>query len=249
MDTGQKNLLRDEFAEVPAAAMPSLSNVCYHLCMNGAYHLIIWVYVQVTNMARQMVVNYGFSDIGPWSLLDPSAQSGDMIMRMMARNGTSESLQRRIDEAVKKIATEAYEVALTHIRCANPWQVLHLNDASTHVSSAAHVWDMCTPCAPPFAASSSGYVYSPVGVALKLLQGLHETPGTTFGCGHTMEQHVDPACVVLHRNNREAIDKIVELLQERETIDGKEFRDILGQYTQIPEANNPAEKTAETVLA
>lgn len=69
-------------------------------------------------MARQMVVNYGFSDIGPWSLLDPSAQSGDMIMRMMARNGTSESLQRRIDEAVKKIATEAYEVALTHIRCA-----------------------------------------------------------------------------------------------------------------------------------
>ena len=67
-------------------------------------------------MARQMVVNYGFSDIGPWSLLDQNAQSGDMIMRMMARNGTSESLQRRIDEAVKKIAAEAYEVALGHIR-------------------------------------------------------------------------------------------------------------------------------------
>jgi cell division protease FtsH len=72
--------------------------------------------LQVTNMARQMVVNYGFSDIGPWSLLDPSAQSGDMIMRMMARNGTSESLQRKIDEAVKKIATEAYDMALKHIR-------------------------------------------------------------------------------------------------------------------------------------
>jgi cell division protease FtsH len=72
--------------------------------------------LQVTNMARQMVVNYGFSDIGPWSLLDPSAQSGDMIMRMMARNGTSESLQRRIDDAVKKIAAEAYETALMHIR-------------------------------------------------------------------------------------------------------------------------------------
>ena len=41
---------------------------------------------QVSNMARQMVINYGMSDIGPWSLLDPSAQSGDMIMRMMARN-------------------------------------------------------------------------------------------------------------------------------------------------------------------
>ena len=67
-------------------------------------------------MARQMVVNYGFSDIGPWSLLDPSAQSQDMIMRMMAKNSTSESLQMKIDEAVKKIADEAYEVALRHIR-------------------------------------------------------------------------------------------------------------------------------------
>ena len=72
--------------------------------------------VQVTSMARQMVVNYGFSDIGPWSLLDPSAQSQDMIMRMMAKNSTSESLQRKIDEAVKKIADEAYETALKHIR-------------------------------------------------------------------------------------------------------------------------------------
>jgi len=73
---------------------------------------------QVTQMARQMVVNYGFSDIGPWSLLDQNAQSGDMIMRMMARNSTSESLQRKIDVAVKKIASEAYEVALNHIRRA-----------------------------------------------------------------------------------------------------------------------------------
>ena len=72
----------------------------------------------MTQMARQMVVNYGFSDIGPWSLLDQNAQSGDMIMRMMARNSTSESLQRKIDNAVKKIAGEAYEVALGHIRCA-----------------------------------------------------------------------------------------------------------------------------------
>jgi cell division protease FtsH len=57
--------------------------------------------LQVTSMARQMVVNYGFSDIGPWSLQDPSAQSGDMIMRMMARNSISESLQKRIDDAVR----------------------------------------------------------------------------------------------------------------------------------------------------
>lgn len=73
-------------------------------------------------MARQMVINYGMSDIGPWSLLDPSAQSGDVVMRMMARNSMSENLQQRIDEAVKEIATEAYTVALKHIkdnRCAS----------------------------------------------------------------------------------------------------------------------------------
>jgi cell division protease FtsH len=48
---------------------------------------------QVTQLAKQMVINYGFSDIGPWSLMDPSGQSGDMIMRMMARNSMSEALQ------------------------------------------------------------------------------------------------------------------------------------------------------------
>jgi hypothetical protein len=63
-----------------------------------------------------MVINYGMSDIGPWSLLDPSAQSGDVVMRMMARNSMSENLQQRIDDAVKRIAEDAYEVALRHIR-------------------------------------------------------------------------------------------------------------------------------------
>ena len=67
-------------------------------------------------MARAMVVNYGFSDIGPWSLQDPSAGSQDMIMRMMARNSMSENLQRKIDVAVRDIAAEAYESALKHIR-------------------------------------------------------------------------------------------------------------------------------------
>jgi len=109
---------------------------------------------QVTNMARQMVINYGFSDIGPWSLLDQNAQSGDMIMRMMARNSVSESLQQKIDEAVRKIADECYDTALSHIR-----------------------------------------------------------------------------------NNREAMDAIVDVLIEKETISGEEFRSILGQYTKIPEMN------------
>ena len=79
-------------------------------------HLRSSWFAQVTNMARQMVINYGFSDIGPWSLLDQNAQSQDMIMRMMAKNSTSESLQRKIDLAVKKIADEAYTLALKHVR-------------------------------------------------------------------------------------------------------------------------------------
>lgn len=45
----------------------------------------------------------------------PPLQSQDMIMRMMARNSVSESLQQKIDHSVKKIATEAYDVAIRHI--------------------------------------------------------------------------------------------------------------------------------------
>ena len=35
--------------------------------------------------------------------------------------------------------------------------------------------------------------------------------------------------------NREAMDKIVELLIEKETLDGDEFVSILSQFTNIPE--------------
>ena len=37
------------------------------------------------------------------------------------------------------------------------------------------------------------------------------------------------------RNNREAMDKLVELLIEKETLNGEEFVKILSQYTKIPE--------------
>lgn len=52
---------------------------------------------QVTSLARAMVINFGMSEIGPFQLMDPSAQSGDVIMRMMSRNSMSEELQRQID--------------------------------------------------------------------------------------------------------------------------------------------------------
>mmetsp|Transcript_11925 Transcript_11925/g.32591 ORF Transcript_11925/g.32591 Transcript_11925/m.32591 type:complete len:707 (-) Transcript_11925:593-2713(-) len=109
---------------------------------------------QVASMARQMVINYGMSDIGPWSLMDPSAQSGDMLMRMMARNTMSENLQERIDENVRAISMRAYETAL-------------------------------------------GYI----------------------------------------RDNRVAIDRIVEVLCEKETLTGDEFRELLSKYVKIPEEN------------
>ncbi|KAB8509368.1 hypothetical protein FH972_025408 [Carpinus fangiana] len=108
---------------------------------------------QITGLAKQMVTTFGMSEIGPWSLMD-SAQSGDVIMRMMARNSMSEKLAEDIDDAIKRISDKAYEIALSHIR-----------------------------------------------------------------------------------NNREAIDKIVEVLLEKETMSGDEFRAILSEFVEIPVEN------------
>ncbi|KAK8527710.1 hypothetical protein V6N12_054913 [Hibiscus sabdariffa] len=109
---------------------------------------------QITGLAKQMVVTFGMSEIGPWSLMDSSAQSADVIMRMMARNSMSEKLAEDIDAAVKRISDNAYEIALSHIR-----------------------------------------------------------------------------------NNREAIDKIVDVLLEKETMSGDEFRAILSEFVEIPAEN------------
>ncbi|MCL7026855.1 hypothetical protein MKW94_024947 [Papaver nudicaule] len=121
---------------------------------------------QITGLAKQMVTTFGMSDIGPWSLMDTSAQSQDVIMRMMARNSMSERLAEDIDVATKQISDKAYEIALTHIR-----------------------------------------------------------------------------------NNREAMDKIVEVLLEKETVSGDEFRAILSEFVEIPVENRvaPAVKTAVAV--
>lgn len=108
---------------------------------------------QITGLAKQMVTTFGMSEIGPWSLMDGS-QSGDVIMRMMARNSMSEKLAEDIDAAVKRLSDRAYEIALSQIR-----------------------------------------------------------------------------------NNREAIDKIVEVLLEKETMSGDEFRAILSEFVEIPAEN------------
>ncbi|KAL9458143.1 hypothetical protein AB3S75_007073 [Citrus x aurantiifolia] len=100
-----------------------------------------------------MVTTFGMSEIGPWSFVDGS-QSGDVIMRMTARNSMSEKLAEDIDAAVKRLSDRAYEIALSQIR-----------------------------------------------------------------------------------NNREAIDKIVEVLLEKETMSGDEFRAILSEFVEIPAEN------------
>jgi cell division protease FtsH len=112
---------------------------------------------QITGMAKQMVVTFGMSEIGPWSLIDSAGQSNDVIMRMMARNSMSERLAEDIDSAIKKISDSAYEIALSHVK-----------------------------------------------------------------------------------KNREAMDKIVEVLIEKETMTGDEFRAILSEFVEIPVENRVA---------
>lgn len=75
---------------------------------------------QVTQVVRQMVTTFGMSEIGPWALTDQAAQSGDVVLRMMARNSMSERLAADIDRTVKAIVDEAYEVAKAHIRRTRP---------------------------------------------------------------------------------------------------------------------------------
>jgi cell division protease FtsH len=47
------------------------------------------------------------------------------------------------------------------------------------------------------------------------------------------------------RENREAVDRITELLIERETLNGDDFRKILSEYATIPEENLEAASPTE----
>lgn len=106
---------------------------------------------QITQIARQMVTRFGMSELGPWTLMDPTVQSSDVVLRMLARNSMSEKLAEDIDSSVRNIIENAYQIARNHVR-----------------------------------------------------------------------------------NNREAIDKLVDVLLEKETLSGDEFRAILSEFTNIP---------------
>ncbi|KAJ6992247.1 ATP-dependent zinc metalloprotease FTSH 6 [Populus alba x Populus x berolinensis] len=105
---------------------------------------------QITQIAKQMVTMNGMSELGPWALTDPAAQSSDVVLRMLARNSMSEKLAEDIDSSVRDIIERAYEIVKEQIR-----------------------------------------------------------------------------------NNREAVDKMVEVLLEKETLSGDEFRAILSEFTDI----------------
>ncbi|CAN6802590.1 unnamed protein product [Brassica oleracea] len=106
---------------------------------------------QITQIARQMVTMFGMSEIGPWALTDPATMQSDVVLRMLARSSMSEKLAEEIDQCVKKIIDNAYQIAKNHVR-----------------------------------------------------------------------------------NNREAIDKLVDVLLDKETLTGDEFRAILSEYTPQP---------------
>jgi len=48
-------------------------------------------------------------------------------------------------------------------------------------------------------------------------------------------QHCYQQALQIIYENRAAIDRVVDLLVEKETMDGEEFRQVIAEYTNIPE--------------
>jgi cell division protease FtsH len=48
-------------------------------------------------------------------------------------------------------------------------------------------------------------------------------------------QHCHDETVQIIKDNRVVIDQLVDILIEKETISGEEFRKIVAEYTQLPE--------------
>jgi cell division protease FtsH len=51
----------------------------------------------------------------------------------------------------------------------------------------------------------------------------------------TIVEHCYDQALQIIRDNRSVIDRLVDLLIEKETIDGEEFRQIVAEYTAVPE--------------
>jgi hypothetical protein len=160
---------------------------------------------QVTSMARQMVINYGMSDIGPWSLLDPSAQTGDVVMRMMARNRC----------ARPRGGVLSFAPALP----GRPGQHPRPAPASTHPPPAPWAHPLASPPHLPPPPTSR---QPPRSMSENLQRRIDEA---------VKKLSVEAYEVALQQiqDNREAMDRIVEVLMEKETISGDEFRSMLSE--------------------
>jgi cell division protease FtsH len=55
------------------------------------------------------------------------------------------------------------------------------------------------------------------------------------GAVRSIVEHCYNQARQLMRENRTAIDRLVDLLIEKETIEGEEFRQIVAEYTNVPE--------------
>jgi cell division protease FtsH len=61
-------------------------------------------------------------------------------------------------------------------------------------------------------------------------------------------QHCHVETVMIIKENRVVIDKLVDILIEKETIDGNEFRKLIEEYTSIPNSNKSISQSKEKEL-
>ena len=81
---------------------------------------------------------------------------------------------------------------------------------------------------------------------LPSVSGEPSIPATILSTESSISKQIDESVRVMVKDcykqtysiiskNREAMDKLVDLLIEKETLDGEEFVQILSEFTQIPE--------------
>merc|ERR1712094_10372 len=78
-------------------------------------------------------------------------------------------------------------------------------------------------------------------------QHLGEAPGEIDDAVKKVSDEAYATALKQISDNREAMDKVVEILCEKETMSGDEFRAILAEYTVIPEENLEAARATVTI--
>lgn len=96
-------------------------------------------------MARAMVINYGFSEIGPFSLLDPSAQVGAASERLAGLGlGLAPAPRTRCVRA----PAPSHMAAGSPLPACRPIQSSHLTTPPLSLPHPPHSTHPTTPCSP-----------------------------------------------------------------------------------------------------